>query len=107
MTKRHCLSLIIFVIFCILISCFVFVTTNSFADSGNNSRIGLREKDYLFMLSMARGDLSFAEGYFDTAIKNYKEAVSINPDSSEARGKYAQAILFKKLGVLMEASESG
>ena len=62
---------------------------------------------YNFQLYMARGKLSFAEGYFDTAIRNFKKAVDIRSTSSDAHDAYSQAIFFKKLGVLMESTGSG
>lgn len=64
-------------------------------------------KAYKFQLYLERGKLSFADGYFETAIKNFKKATDLNPSSSEAHDGYSQAILFKKLGVLMESTESG
>ena len=60
-----------------------------------------------FELYMARGKLSFADGYFDSAIKNFKKALDLNSDSIDARDRYAQSILYKKLGILMESTSSG
>lgn len=72
------------------------------------SRISNNEATaYQFKLHMARGNLSFSEGYYDTAIKNFKKAMDLSSESPEARSKYTQAILYKKLGIIMESTESG
>lgn len=81
----------------------------SFVNARQNSPITEKEitASYQYKLHMARGSLSFSEGYFDTAIKNFKKAIDLSPQSPEARNKYTQAILYKKLGIIMESTESG
>ena len=87
------------------------ITNASFVNARQNSPINKKEgpttSTYQFKLHMARGQLSFSEGYYDTAIKNFKKAMDLTPDSTEARSRYTQAILYKKLGVVMESTESG
>jgi len=96
---------------CSLSLVFVLLTiiNPSFVNARQNSPITEKEitTSYQFKLHMARGDLSFYEGYYDTAIKNFKKAIDLSPQSPEARSKYSQAILYKKLGIIMESTASG
>ena len=93
----------------IIISSILIVSSQySFASQDQQKQQDYAENaDYQYELYMARGALSFAEGYFGTAIKNFKKAITIKPDSKEAKARYTQAIFFKKLGVLMESTSSG
>ena len=84
------------------------MTASYAANTVKTSRITNNEATvYQYKLHMARGSLSFSEGYFDTAIKSFKKAIDLNPQSPEARSKYTQAILYKKLGIIMESTASG
>lgn len=64
-------------------------------------------KDYQFKLFLARGELSLAGNYHDTAIKNFQKALDINAYSPEARDLYEKAVVLKKLGIISEAAEAG
>ena len=86
----------------------VTIINPSIVNARQNSQITANKATtYQYKLHMARGSLSFAEGYFNTAIKNFKKAIDLSPQSPEARNKYTQAILYKKLGIIMESTESG
>ena len=63
--------------------------------------------DYQFKLYMARGKLSVSDSYYETAIKNFKKALLIRADSSQARDWLEKAITLKKLGIINEAAEAG
>ncbi|MGA1825373.1 MAG: hypothetical protein ACMUIP_12005 [bacterium] len=86
---------------------FVLTCHYSFALNQSDTSSSSKSAQAEFELYMARGKLSFADGYFDSAIKNFKKALDLNSDSIDARDRYAQSVLYKKLGVLMESTSSG
>lgn len=82
----------------------VFLSSSAHASSAEN---GDYPEDYQFKLYVARGELSLADNYYDTAIKNLKDAITIKSNSAYAHDLYEKAIVLKKLGVISEAAESG
>jgi len=108
MSKRSVLFIILNFLLCfaLIISCAMSgISLASSMEQPNKD--DNKSAAYNFQLYMARGRLSFADGYFDTAIKNFKKAIDIKSTSSDAHDAYSQAIFFKKLGVLMESTSSG
>ena len=107
MTKNY-LSIVVKIFSITALCCMVNIINPFIVNARQNSQITNNEATgYQYKLHMARGSLSFSEGYFDTAIKSFKKAIDLNPQSPEARSKYTQAILYRKLGIIMEATESG
>jgi len=108
MTKKYFLRVIVFFVICLFLSLSV-MTISYAAGKSQTNRINFNDADptYQYKLHMARGKLCFSEGYYVTSIKNFKKAMDLHPDSVDARDKYTQAILYKKLGIIMELTESG
>ena len=97
----------IYILVGIVASALIMTCHYSFARNQTDTSPSSKSAHSQFELYMARGKLSFADGYFDSAIKNFKKALDLNSASLDARDRYAQSILFKKLGILMEATSSG
>ncbi|MGA1868483.1 MAG: hypothetical protein ACMUJM_08030 [bacterium] len=63
--------------------------------------------DYRYKLYISRGELSMADNYYETAIKNFQKAISIKSELPHAKDLYEKAVVLKKLGIISEAAEAG
>ncbi|MBN1226500.1 MAG: hypothetical protein JXA79_05880, partial [Deltaproteobacteria bacterium] len=81
MAKKY-LFIVTVSFFISLLFCISVMTASYAANMVKTSQITNNEADgYQYKLYMARGSLSFSEGYFDTAIKSFKKAIDLSPQS--------------------------